>query len=210
MGGEDMRAIIALRQLDFTLSLAEGKIHYRFTGDVRPEEAVVRPLLTELKARRREAIEYLQKETAALFLKSFKKALAEPNCRYQPGTLDFIESHYPDLSQQIERAEEELDSLWREGDPGLFGEALRRWQELHEQAIQAYARPEFSGLVTLLHSGKARHLSPLRLSPAETVTDAETFLRSYLRDLAHPKLGDLAYRQLLAFLKALKKEETDA
>lgn len=202
-----MRTITALRQLGFTLSLDRGKVRYRFTGRRQPEGSQVQTLLAELKANRREAIECLQKETADLFLKSFRQALAELSRRYQPGTLNWIESHHPDLYQQIERTEDELDHRWREANYSLFEESLKGWQELHEQAIAAYSQPEVCDLVVLLQSGKARDLPPLKISQAETVTDAETFLRSYLRDLAHRRLGYLAYKQLQAFHKALKEEE---
>jgi hypothetical protein len=198
-----MECVQKLKTIGYELRLKENHIICTWGDSGQPDPQKVGPLLAELKANRREAIEYLQKETADLFLKSFKKALAELNRRYVPGTLDWVGDHCPHLCQGIERAEDELDSLWREGDPGLFGEALKRWQELHEQAMQAYAKPEFSDLVTLLQSGRSP--SPLKISPAETVTDAETFLRSYLRDLAHPRLGYLAYKQLLAFRKATAK-----
>lgn len=202
-----MRCIQKLRAVGYKLKLEESRIICTWCGNGQPDPQIVGPLLAELKANKEEALRYLQKEAADLFLKSFKQALLQLNRRYQPGTLDFIESHYPDLYHKIEQAEEELDGLWREGNYGLFHESLKRWRELHEQAIQAYSQPEFYDLMILLHSEKARRLPSLRIAPGETVTDAETVLRSYLRDLRHPTLKYLAYKQLQAFRKALKKEE---
>jgi hypothetical protein len=64
---------------------------------------------------------------------------------------------------------------------------------------------EFSDLVVLLQSGKARGLPPLKISPAVTVTNAGTFLCSYLRNLSHPILKHLARRQLEAFRQSLEE-----
>lgn len=66
---------------------------------------------------------------------------------------------------------------------------------------------EFADLAALLKSGEASKLGPVQISPAEKVVDAETFLRSYLRDLGHPALKYLAQKQLQAFRRALKEEE---
>lgn len=82
-------------------------------------------------------------------------------------------------------------------------EALRYLQE------EAYGRPQvwekFSDLMALLQSGKAKGLPPLKISSAETVSDAETFLHSYLRDLKYPMSRPLARRQLKAFREVLSE-----
>ncbi|GFP21281.1 hypothetical protein HKBW3S06_00507 [Candidatus Hakubella thermalkaliphila] len=205
-----MECVQKLKTIGYELKLEENHIICTWCGSGQPDPQMVEPLLAELKANKDEALRYIQEERARdpdVFLKSFKQSLAELNRRYQPGTLDFIESHYPDLYHKMEQTEDELDSLWREGDPGLFGESSKKWQELHEQAIQTYNQPEFCDLVTLLVCGQARHLPLPEIAPGETVVEAETFLRSYLRDLGHPALKHLARRQLLAFREALKKEE---
>lgn len=206
-----MRCIQELRTIGYQLRLEQDRIICTWCSNGQPDPHKVGPLLAELKANKEKIVRYLQEETADLFLKNFKKALAELNHRYQPGTLDWIESHRPDLHHQMEQAEEHLDRLWREGNHRLFQEGLKRWQHLHQQAMGIYGSPsslspEFSDLVALLGSGQVRDLGPIQISPAETITNTEVFLRSYLRDLGHPVLKKLAQMQLQAFQQALARE----
>ena len=65
---------------------------------------------------------------------------------------------------------------------------------------------DLSDLETLLQSGEARKLSPVQLSPAEKVIDAEAFLRAGLKQAKDPdpRLSEPARKRLEAFRRALK------
>lgn len=57
-----MRAIRELEKIGFRFYLSGGGIKYTFQGSTKPDPDTVKPLLAEIKAKKEEAIHYLQGE----------------------------------------------------------------------------------------------------------------------------------------------------
>ncbi|GFP39419.1 hypothetical protein HKBW3S47_01118 [Candidatus Hakubella thermalkaliphila] len=94
-----------LKKIGYRLQLKGDHIICTWGGNGQPDPQKVEPLLAEVSIHKEEAIHYLREERAReqdLFLRSFKQALIQLNRRYQPGTLDWTQSHCPVLYQKIE------------------------------------------------------------------------------------------------------------
>lgn len=73
----------------------------------------------------------------------FKKAVDEINKRYPEGTLEHIKLNHRRLYDDIDRAEDRLNEVWKAGLNGgaslkEFREVLKRWYLLHIKAIEIY------------------------------------------------------------------------
>ena len=75
----------------------------------------------------------------------FMAAVKSINEKYQPGTLGFIDTHFPDLAARIGRAFDRLNDTWAGcACPGAgidsFKQALRTWYDLNIDAITIFTR----------------------------------------------------------------------
>lgn len=128
-----MQAIDELQKLGYTLTIDRDEIVVKHTGQGHPDPGTVKPLLDELRQRKREALVYL------LF-----KPINDELCRlWQAGTREWIEQHRPELAQEIDQAETRLNAAWLDcedgtGDLDGFKEALATWRQANLKAIRGY------------------------------------------------------------------------
>jgi hypothetical protein len=66
---------------------------------------------------------------------------------WQPGTRAYLESHRPELAQEIDTAEARLNAVWLAVDAGTesldaFKTALEIWRQANRRAIRAFAEKE--------------------------------------------------------------------
>jgi hypothetical protein len=84
-----------------------------------------------------------EKAPAVAFENTFKAAMNDLEERYLPGALDYIREDFPDLAQEIQEAEEQINQLWliaqaTGGDLEQFRQAVERWKALHLRGIRYY------------------------------------------------------------------------
>lgn len=77
----------------------------------------------------------------------FNAAVKSLNEKYRPGTLGFIDTHFPELAGRIGRAFDRLNESWAAcACPGAgidaFKQALRTWYNLNLEAIEIFKRAE--------------------------------------------------------------------
>jgi len=72
----------------------------------------------------------------------FRAAVQAINKRFQPGTLEYIRDHFPEMAEEISRAFDRLNNTWGRWTPGAnlepFKRALRTWYNLHIKAIELF------------------------------------------------------------------------
>jgi len=74
----------------------------------------------------------------------FKTAAAAINERYNPGTLEYIQAHRPELAARIAKACDRVNAQWAAGPAAGAGfkHALRTWYNLNLEAIDIFKRAE--------------------------------------------------------------------
>jgi len=74
----------------------------------------------------------------------FKITAAAISERYEPGALEYIQAHRPELAGQIARAFDRVNDQWAAGPPAGAGfkHALRTWYNLNLEAINVFKRAE--------------------------------------------------------------------
>ena len=135
------KTVNKLQEVGFSLSLEGDKVKVTFPGQP-PREA--KPLLNELKARKKEAVDYLKNQVNdGLLLSLFSQAVDELDKDYPKGCLLWLEKNAPDLDNAINEAEERLRQTWYEcreckATLGDFKEALEGYCKPVKEGIRAY------------------------------------------------------------------------
>lgn len=81
----------------------------------------------------------------------FEKADSEIDRAYIPGTLEFIREVFPELAEEIDRAEDQINQLWLKAreeavDMEAFLGAVDTWRKLHLRGIRFFSIYERQGV----------------------------------------------------------------
>ena len=71
----------------------------------------------------------------------FGKVVDDVSRAYLPGTLEMIQEDFPELAEEMQEAEDQVNDLWLRakegaGDMGAFRDAVDRWKSFHLRAIR--------------------------------------------------------------------------
>lgn len=82
----------------------------------------------------------------------FERADSEIDGAYIPGTLEFIRDVLPELTEEIDQAEDQVNLLWLQaregaGDMDTFRGAVDTWKKLHLRGIRFFSIYERQGLI---------------------------------------------------------------
>jgi hypothetical protein len=137
-----MKAIGELRNQGYALSVDHDVLVIKYTGQGHPDPATVKPLLAELRAHKQDAIIFLrQEEQSPVAL--YQHVSNELAGLWQAGTRGYLEQHMPELAQEIDQAEAQLNIIWLAVDDGAgsldaFKVAIEQWRQTNLKAIRIY------------------------------------------------------------------------
>lgn len=170
-----MDCIIKLQKHGYQFTLADDKISYKIAAGAKPDPAVAAPLLAELKARKAEAIAYLQSQEpfdqdAAQQL--FAATLVRLNEQYPFGAVPWVQVHKPELWGACLEALEKVQAAFRAKDMAAIRRDTAEFEQANRKLFEAYPglpwRPGQKGTggkVWQLTDGQAKELEALFSSP---------------------------------------------
>ena len=141
-----MKTLDNLKSLGYDVEVKENNIKLLYRGEGKPDKNRVLPLLEELKVNKDKAIKEIQKSEHIsdevlqdLFLETMNKI----NNEYLTGTVKYIQEHHKDLDDDIDKADNRINEVWKECNKGEaniedFKTALDSYQTLYLEAIELF------------------------------------------------------------------------
>jgi len=170
-----VNCIAKLQELGYQFTLAGDKISYKLAAGAKPDPAAAAPLLAELKARKAEAIAYLQSQEPFdpdQAQRLFADTLARLNedCPY--GAIQWAQAHRPELWDNCQLALARVETAFNQQDMAAVQVTVAEFEKANQTLFAAYPglpwRPGKKGTgakVWQLTDEKAQELEALFATP---------------------------------------------
>lgn len=136
-----MDRITILQRLGYRFTLAGDRIIYKLTPGAKPDPAIAAPLLAELKARKAEAIAYLQSQElfdqdAAQELLADTLARLNEQCPF--AALPWAQQHKPELWDNCQAVLNQVEVAFRARDMAAVRQAVVEFKKANQTLFAAY------------------------------------------------------------------------
>jgi hypothetical protein len=174
-----VNCIIKLQEMGYQFTLAGDRINYKLIAGAMPDPAAAAPLLAELKARKAEAIAYLQSQepfdpAAAQQLFAATLARLNEDCPY--GAIQWAQAHRPELWDNCQLALARVETAFKQQDMAAVQKAIKEFEAANLHLFKEYPglpwRPGQKGTggrVWQLTDQQAQELAALFATPGVVV-----------------------------------------